>query len=344
MRRRASLNEKEKGYFRSLVRKAGGASQAARVMECDPGTVSNHSRGKASLSVARVRQLERHLGVDTSPAAAGDQGRPAILTSDQLEEVVALKWEDDEDGYQRPLNAVRVAEIEIQLRKHNGKFMPLGLGELPDGTLLEIDGQHRRHGHIAAGLPCPVWIFQVESVEEARQLYLLWNGRQRATSFKDRYEASRNPLQKRMKGWERKYDATTQQVAAVARGLIGDKGLDFINPKQTVPGVMVKRAEKILRYWSSDTRWSGQKKKDSKKGKKKNGSVFAHPKILRALATVSKDFDVRSIEDVLEIIASYRQAFHAQGTWARAVRDKKHTDLIASMRAYIMPRLHGGIT
>lgn len=339
MRRKAGLNEREKNYFRGLVRKAGGAKQAAKVMECDPGTVSNHSRGKASLSFARVRQLERHLGVDAGPATAGDQGRPVILSPDKLEEIVSLKWEDDEDGYQRPLNNVRVAEIENQLRKHNGKFMPLGLGELPDGTLIEIDGQHRRCGHIAAGVPCPAWIFQVESVEEARHLYLLWNGRQRPTSFKDRYEASRNPLQKRMKSWERKYNATTQQVAAVARGLIGSKGLDFINPKQGVPGAMVKRAEKVLRYWSSDTRW-----RVPKKGKKRSGSVFAHPKVLRAVATVSKDFDLDSVEDVLEIISGYRQAFHASGSWARSVRDKKHTDLVASMRAYIMPRLHGGIT
>jgi hypothetical protein len=336
MRRSTKLTEKERIYFRDLVKKAGGNKKAAKVMDCLAQTVSHHSGGKAALSLARVRKLERHLGVKDGPATVGDQGRHEFLPLADLEEKVeSLRWAEDEDGFQRNLSEIRVAEIESELRDGNGKFPPIMIGEMPGGRWIEIDGQHRRAGHLAARLPCHAWIVQVESIEEARQLYLLYNGKERPIVFQDRYEASRNPLRMKMKAWEAAYDAETKQVAAVVRGLVGNKAMDFVDPKHDLEPAMVKRAELVLKTWSSDSRWMTDKAKPS---------VYATPKVLTALGKISKDYSLSNLRKALRICQANKKTYWKSGSWAKICREKKQSDLVNAMRAYITPRLNDGIT
>jgi hypothetical protein len=334
MARPAKLSGKEKDYFCDLVKKVGGRNKAAKVMGVHPKTVTNHAGGKPSIGGAKIRKLEGQLGLMAGPATVGDQGRHEFLSLDDLtNRVESLRWSDSGDGFQRKLAENRVAEIEAQLRSGMGKFQPIMIGELPNGRWIEIDGQHRRAGHIAAQLPCHAWIVQVKSIEEARELYLHHNGKMRPIAFKDRYEASRNPLRMRMKAWEGLYSATTQQVAAVVRGVIGDKSMDLLDPTSDMEESRAKRVDLVLKIWSADSRW----------GNTKTGSVYTHTRMLRTLGVLSKDCNLVELRKLLKISQAYRGAFHKNGTWARSIRDEKRGHLINAVRAYVFSRLNGGL-
>jgi hypothetical protein len=336
--------------FQVLVEKAGGSKAAAKIMGVTTGSVSNHIRGGSTISLARVRKLQKAVDPDYAAKMTGEKvAHPdtIFLSPAELEKVKGLRWFEHEDGYQRPVNENRVAQIEDGLRKGNAKLPPIVLGRLPDDTLVEIDGQHRRFGHIAAGVPCQAVVFDVKDTEECRHLFLQYGGKVVPISSKDRYKASRNPLKMLLANWEVEFNADVKHVCALARGLIGRSHVDFVDPDSVMPKAQVWRGRTILQVWTKDSLWDSSRKRAStkKKPRAKNPSIYSSPKMLQALGVLSQDFGkTDDLIKALNIIVAYKKSTVRPGSFYRCAVEGSYRDLVDALRAYVVPRLLGGET
>ena len=337
-----------RNQFKTLVNKAGSTQKAAAIMGVKVAAVSAHLRGRTSLSLARLRKLQRAVDdgytvKDVKPPVHQDH---VVMTPEELATVRRYRASECEEGWQRDLNETRVAQIEDQIRNKTAKLPPIMLGRLPDDTLVEIDGQHRSEGHISANVACLAVIYDIADIEEARQLFLAYGGRVVPISTKVRYVASRNNLKQTLEAWELQFNADQEHVCALARGLIGSKNVDFVNPDGFMNKSQRRRGKAILTVWTNNVRWTSKRKgkKDTKKAKKKGDqkpSLYSSPKMLQALGKLCQDYgDDTMIGLALDIVQNYHKAF--TGSWYRTAKDHGQKALVHALRAYVTPRLLGG--
>jgi hypothetical protein len=334
-RKRARLKKAEVDHFRSLVRKAGGAVKAAAIIGCVKETVTNHSGGLPTISLAGLRKLERAVGVNVSPTTVPTsmRGEMVVLSVEELAALEVRRYSDYKDGFQRKINASRVAQIEIGLRAGKGQHPPITVGQFPDGSRTIIDGQHRAAGHSAAGVPCETWIIQVADLEAARELYLTYNGKARPINARDRFEASRNPLSGSMREYQEVYGVTYEQITAVFAGVLGSKGMDFIDPKRGVEEEVLVRVQLILEHWTNDVRFSSEA----------GAGCYDHPKVFWAWGKVSRELSLDHLELALMIVSECRHAFYKNGTLDKMIKSKKPRKQVTEwIRRCYTPKMLGG--
>lgn len=322
--------------FRQLVKDAGGPEAAAKIMGVKPATVKQAFNGGMGLigegPITNLRRAAGDFKPVKSPQPGNGAGDPVFFTAEALKGVESLRFSEDPDGFQREINTNQVAKIENLIRDGFTKFPPIALAKLPGGRVVEIDGQHRRAAHMNTGIGCFCMVYQVESLEEARQMYLVWNGRARKPTSYEAFMASRNRVAMKVKSLQETYGLTFGQAAGVVRGLIGSL-MDFVAEDADISKDMMARANAILTVWTKDARW----------GREKSDTFNSHM-FLRALGHFARQFSPAHLKTALDIIRARADAFYEGGTWTVNLRKHGVNSLSKDLTTYVAPHCLGGLT
>ena len=324
--------------LRRLIEKVGGPEKAAAIMGVTKGTIRNMlgaRREHGFVSPAALLDLQRAAGEllpVPEPAPGKDAGRGVFMSVEALAAVQQVKVSERADGFQREHSEKAVAEIEALLRTGFTTFPPIVLGRLPDGTHVEIDGQHRRLAHLRAGIGCNAHVYDVRDLEQARQMYLVWNRKTRKPTPEETYRASRNAVAEDMKVREELFKLTFEQVHALMLGLVTH--LDFVDPEAHLSHDMLARADRILAALTEDARWS-----------RPDAATFNAPGFLRALGHFARGYAPDLLPEALEVVqAADRNLLYKDGRWTRALKEHGFRKLSDDLSLYVTPRLLGGVT
>jgi len=317
--------------FKKLVDKVGGREAAAEAMGVTVATVANALKDEPErfLGLRPILELQRAAGVLSpveEPEPGNGAGATIFMSADALEAIEPIRFSEKEEGFQRDMNLNQVAEIETLIRSGFTKFPPIVVGRIPGGPLLLIDGQHRRQAHMNAEIGCHAHVYEVKNLDEARLMYLVWNGRSRRPTSHEAYAASRNPVAETLKKTAEDYALTFEQVSALFRGLAGN-GVDFVEPTARIKRDVIEKAERILDVWTRDSRWGNEK-----------SALFNSSRVLRALGHFARPFALENLERALVLLRGKRNGFQKDATWDRALRRGARA-LATKFLTYVAPRL-----
>ena len=175
------------------------------------------------LSIGQVKQANRKGLSALKPLAKQVDEGLTVLSLDIAKTIKTYRATDG--GYQRPLNLRRVDAIRDDLSKRKGpsNYPPITVANV-DGELQCVDGQHRLHGHIAAGVPVPANILSL-SQNEAIDLFVRDNGTSRALRRADLVAGSRHPLAISIRQLCKTFGLSQTQVSAAVIGILRAQAL-----------------------------------------------------------------------------------------------------------------------
>lgn len=186
--------------------------------------------------------------------------RPAshtcVLSPVEAAKVKTFPAEDG--GYQRPLDPAKVAGVRDALERFKwAYFPPILVARVAGDGLYDIDGQHRRNGHIAAGVEVQAVVVDM-TLEDARNNFLLHNYRSTRPTQTHILRVARNPIAVTMRELADRYKATVVQIRRLAAGVaygLSTRGFDLVDPSAEIAPEVIAKIEMVMSIWTAHRYW-----------------------------------------------------------------------------------------
>jgi len=251
-----------------------------------------------------------------------------IMSPEQLAEIDHVR--PDADGFQREAIRAHVNQLEAFLRSS-----PLAFKTLPSVIVakikgrkrpLDIDGQHRVLGAIAAGSSLHVTIIPCDNIDQARFMFLPLNARARKLKWWEILDGSTCPAAEFVKTVAESYGVTWDHVVRTFKGLTCGTGntmpaLD--KPETIVEPETVDLTNQVLRLWTSDERWKPESTYNDKHESLRKQlsatarniihdtkSIYSVPGVLHSVCAVLKSYSLKPGDpEVRDFVTLMRDRF-----------------------------------
>lgn len=179
----------------------------------------------------------------------------------QLEKVEYFRIE--EGGFQRDLIQSKAAAIaDYLLNDPVGEVPAIMLARVKQdkksGRLWSVDGQHRTQGAVLAGVPIYVEIVEVETMDEARLMFLKNNSTATKMHRQVLLAASNTPVASKTKELAASYEARCDHIVRLVTGLTSgttSSFYDITNPRVVIPKDVISLVKIVMDEWTNDDRW-----------------------------------------------------------------------------------------
>jgi len=217
--------------------------------------------------------------------------------------------------------------------------------ELVRGMLLLcVDGGHRTKGHEQANVPLTCQILQIDSLEEARQLFLIHNTGMQQVRTVDVLAASRTQVALSVKGLMQDYDGPfdvgRSQVHALIRGVFRYVPRAYVDPDIRIGDADVKRAAAILEVLTCHPWWRSYDTKASVKFPSLRSRVASSPSFLEALGRVGGTIPLDECSAMVRAVMASPNRFDENGSFGANLKKKSALEL-AMNKAYNRYRANG---
>ena len=240
------------------------------------------------------------------------------LTLDEMLEV--QQWTSVEGGFQRQLSMKQVNEVTaFMLYSPTPIVPPVLLARLKGERGLKrwcIDGQHRLKGAIQAGMSIPAVTVTVDSLEQARYLFLVYNSKATRVSQKFIGLVSNNDVASITRSLAAEYGTFYEHIKRLGIGLLGGKTTkywDEVAHDAAIPDTFLAQMRAILNLWTSDKRWTPAKFPAEKPGEvtrcvarnvvESCKSAYCAPGMLQVVGAVVRDLGATKPSQVKTIVA-----------------------------------------
>jgi len=178
-----------------------------------------------------------------------------------------------------------------------------------------IDGQHRLKGAIQAGMCIPAVTITVDSLEQARYLFLIYNSKMSRVTKKFIGLVSNNDVAVTTRALAADYDAFYEHVKRLGIGLDFGKTTkywDEVAHDATIPEATLTKMRLILDLWTKDRRWTPEKFPEEKPGEVTRvvsrrvisscKSAYCVPGVLQVVGAVVRDLGATSRKQITTIV------------------------------------------
>lgn len=179
--------------------------------------------------------------------------------------------------------------------------------ETQEWELYDLDGQHRRHAHIIAGVPFVVFTIDMD-LETARYNFILHNTKQTKVDRKTVIQGSSNPQATKIRQFSATYDASISQIDRLLCGLKNGgtmSGMNFNDKDADLDPEIIDRATSILDVWSDHKRWE-HVSAVPKAEDRTSGHIYSGGAVLQALGWVIRDRPNLHDDDLRHCLAALR--------------------------------------
>jgi hypothetical protein len=229
------------------------------------------------------------------------------------------QWTAVEGGFQRQLSLKQVNEVTaFMLYSPTPVIPPILLAKIKGDRSLKrwcIDGQHRLKGALQAGMGIPAVIITVDSLEQARYLFLIYNSKASKVSKKFIGMVSNNEVATLTRALSDEYEAYYEHIKRLGIGLLGGKTTkywDEVAHDASVPAPYVKQMRTILDLWTSDRRWTPEKFPEERPGEVTRciarkivnscKSAYCVPGVLQVVGAVVRDLGATTTKQITTIV------------------------------------------
>jgi len=239
------------------------------------------------------------------------------LSLDEMSKV--QQWTAMEGGFQRQLSAKQVDEVTaFMLYSPTPVIPPILLAKINGDRSLRrwcIDGQHRLKGAIQASIGIPAVVITVESLEQARYLFLIYNSKASKVSKKFIGMVSNNEVASLTRELSNEYETYYEHIKRLGVGLLGGKTTkywDEVAHDAAIPAPFIKQMRTVLGLWTSDRRWTPDRFPEERPGevtrciaRKIVGScksAYCVPGVLQVIGAVIRDLGASTTAQITTIV------------------------------------------
>ena len=229
------------------------------------------------------------------------------------------QWTASEGGFQRQLSMKQVNEVTaFMLHSPTPMIPPVLLARLKSNRSLKrwcIDGQHRLKGAIQAEMGIPAVTITVDSLEQARYLFLIYNSKATKVSKNFIGMVSNNEVAVMTRELASEYETFYEHIKRLGIGLFGGKTTkywDEVAHDAAIPAPFVKKMRTILNLWTSDRRWTPENFPEENPGEVTRcvarkvvvscKSAYCVPGVLQVVGAVVRDLGATSTRQITTIV------------------------------------------
>ena len=240
-----------------------------------------------------------------------------VLSLSEMQQV--QQWTAGDGGFQRPLSTKQVNGVtDFMLHSPTPVIPPVLLARVKGdqtGKRWCIDGQHRLKGAIQAEMCIPAVTIIVDSLEQARYLFLIYNSKMSKVSQKFIGLVSNNKVAVTTRALAADYDAFYEHVKRLGIGLDFGKTTkywDEVVHDANIPEATLTKTRLILDLWTRDPRWTPEKFPKEKPGEVTRvvsrriiascKSAYCVPGVLQVVGAVVRDLGATSRKQITTIV------------------------------------------
>ena len=175
------------------------------------------------------------------------------LSADELKGVQTLRV-GDEDGFNRSVIQQKTHAIAAATSLPWVVFPPIFLARI-GGILYDLDGQHRRLGHIEANKPALAVIVDC-SIEQAKKNFALHNSTTTRVPESVLVQGQDNPVAMDLRLMTERFNCSPSEAISVVKACAGNsKRLNYHDDDARVPREALRLAKLVLSVWSTHPGW-----------------------------------------------------------------------------------------
>jgi len=252
------------------------------------------------------------------------------LSVDEMKKI--RQWTAKEGGFQRDLSTSQVNGVTAFLLYSPVPVLaPIVLAKVKGDRTSKrwcIDGQHRLQGSIQAEMPIAAVTITVDSLEDARYLFLVYNSKSRRVSQRFIGRVSNNAVAVETRLMAKSFGAFYEHIKRLGVGLHGGlttKYWDEVAHDTKIPQDRLNQMHLIMDIWTDDPRWVPDEFPEEQPGEvtrcvprkivESTKSAYCVPGVLQAVGAVVRALDcttndqIRTVVEVAQDLPFKRKSF-----------------------------------